>query len=67
MRRWNRNGYSPSGGRHPYAVDPDIDYSKEPTTLVEVGLEAKAGGTLLIVTESGFDAIPKGVASRPTA
>ena len=44
---------------HPYAVDPNIDYSKEPTTLVEFRLEAKAGGTLLIVTESGFDAIPK--------
>jgi len=44
---------------HPYAVDPAIDYSKEPTTLVEFRLEPKAGGTLLIVTESGFDRIPK--------
>jgi len=44
---------------HPYAVDPAIDYSKEPTTLVEFTLEAKDGGTLLVLTESGFDAIPK--------
>ena len=44
---------------HPYAVDPDIDYSSEPSTLVEFRLEPKGGGTLLAVTESGFDAIPK--------
>jgi uncharacterized protein YndB with AHSA1/START domain len=44
---------------HPYAVDPDIDYSNEPSTLVEFRLEPKGGGTLLVVIESGFDAIPK--------
>jgi uncharacterized protein YndB with AHSA1/START domain len=45
---------------HPYAVDPAIDYSSEPTTLVEFRLEAKeGGGTVLFLTESGFDAIPK--------
>ena len=44
---------------HPYAVDPNIDYSQEPTTLVEFKLEPKAGGTVLSITESGFDAIPK--------
>ena len=44
---------------HPYAVDPNIDYSQEPTTLVEFKLERKAGGTVLSLTESGFDAIPK--------
>jgi uncharacterized protein YndB with AHSA1/START domain len=44
---------------HPYAVDPDTDYSSEPTTLVEFRLEPKDGGTLLTVTETGFDAIPK--------
>jgi uncharacterized protein YndB with AHSA1/START domain len=44
---------------HPYAVDAAIDYSKEPTTLVEFRLQAVTGGTLLIVTESGFEAIPK--------
>lgn len=43
---------------HPYAVDPHVDYSKEPPTLVEFTLEATASGTLLVVTESGFDAIP---------
>ena len=44
---------------HPYAVDPKVDYSSEPTTLVEFRLEPKDGGTLLVVTESGFDNIPK--------
>src|SRR5215813_12283531 len=34
---------------HPYAVDPTVDYSTEPTTLVEFRLEEVAGGTLLIV------------------
>jgi uncharacterized protein YndB with AHSA1/START domain len=43
---------------HPYAVDPAIDYSKETPTLVEFRLEAIAGGTLLTVTESGFEKIP---------
>jgi uncharacterized protein YndB with AHSA1/START domain len=43
---------------HPYAVDPRVDYSKETPTLVEFKLEPKGAGTLLTVTESGFDAIP---------
>lgn len=43
---------------HPYAVDSKIDYSKEPPTLVEFTLEKTATGTLLVVTESGFDKIP---------
>ena len=43
---------------HPYAVDPKIDYSKEPSTLVEFRLERTGTGTLLTVTESGFDKIP---------
>lgn len=43
---------------HPYSVDPKIDYSKETPTLVEFRLEKIAGGTLLTVTESGFDKIP---------
>ena len=45
---------------HPYAVDPDIDYSTEPPTLVEFRLEPNDGGAVLLVTESGFDAIPPG-------
>jgi uncharacterized protein YndB with AHSA1/START domain/DNA-binding transcriptional ArsR family regulator len=43
---------------HPYAVDPKVDYSKEPSTLVEFRLEKTINGTLLLVTESGFDKIP---------
>ncbi len=43
---------------HPYAVDPKADYSTEPPTLVEFRLEEIAGGTLLLLTESGFDKLP---------
>jgi uncharacterized protein YndB with AHSA1/START domain len=43
---------------HPYAVGPNIDYSKETPTLVEFRLEKTASGTLLLLTESGFDKIP---------
>ncbi len=43
---------------HPYAIDPEIDYSQEPTTLVEFRLEEVAEGTRLTVVESGFDRIP---------
>jgi uncharacterized protein YndB with AHSA1/START domain len=43
---------------HPNAVDPKMDYSKEAPTLVEFRLEKTATGTLLVVTESGFDKIP---------
>ena len=43
---------------HPYAIDPNIDYSKETPTLVEFRLEATAAGTLLVLTESGFDKVP---------
>lgn len=42
---------------HPYAVEP-ADYSSEPMTLVVFELEPVAGGTLLTITESGFDRIP---------
>lgn len=43
---------------HPYAVEPGMDYSGEPTTLVEFRLDEVAGGTKLTVIESGFDRIP---------
>jgi len=43
---------------HPYAIDPKVDYSGEPSTLVEFRLEAAEGGTLLKVVESGFDQLP---------
>jgi len=48
---------------HPYAVEENVDYSKEPMTLVEFTLDVVDGGTLLKVVESGFDKIP---ASRRT-
>ena len=44
---------------HPYAVDPKVDYSNEPATLVEFRLVPKDKGTVLYLTESGFDALPK--------
>jgi len=43
---------------HPFAVEPGLDYSKEPATLVAFELEPAAGGTMLTITESGFDRIP---------
>ncbi len=43
---------------HPYAVEPNVDYSNEMPTLVEFRLEKTAKGTLLVLTESGFDKIP---------
>jgi uncharacterized protein YndB with AHSA1/START domain len=43
---------------HPYAVDPDIDYTKEPMTLIEFNLKEVAEGVLLTICESGFDEIP---------
>jgi uncharacterized protein YndB with AHSA1/START domain len=43
---------------HPYAIDPNMDYSSEPTTLVAFTLQDADGGTLLTVVESGFDRIP---------
>ena len=39
-------------------MEKDVDYSKEPTTLVAFELEEASGGTMLTVTESGFDRIP---------
>lgn len=43
---------------HPYATDPAVDYSTEEPTLVEFRLEPSGAGTLLRLTESGFDKIP---------
>jgi uncharacterized protein YndB with AHSA1/START domain len=42
---------------HPGAHDPSVDYAREPTTLVAFKLADAEGGTLLTITESGFDAI----------
>jgi len=43
---------------HPYAIEPDKDYSSEPTTLVSFNLEETPEGTKLTITETGFDQIP---------
>lgn len=43
---------------HPGAVEPGVDYSAEPTTLVAFELQAVPEGVQLTVTESGFDQIP---------
>ncbi|HET9982156.1 MAG TPA: SRPBCC family protein [Longimicrobiales bacterium] len=51
---------------HPAAIEPGVDYSAEPRTLVTFTLEDAAdGGTLLRVVESGFAALPE--ARRATA
>jgi uncharacterized protein YndB with AHSA1/START domain len=43
---------------HPYAVDGEVDYRAEPTTLVAFTFEESSTGVLLTLTESGFDSIP---------
>lgn len=43
---------------HPAATDATVDYSGEPTTLVEFLLEDAPEGTRLTITESGFDRLP---------
>ncbi|MFZ0583410.1 MAG: SRPBCC family protein [Candidatus Acidiferrales bacterium] len=43
---------------HPHAVEPGVDFSKEPTTLIVFELHDAKDGVLLTVTESGFDQIP---------
>jgi uncharacterized protein YndB with AHSA1/START domain len=43
---------------HPYAIDPNVDYSHEPTTLVEFELADADGGCQLTIRETGFDKIP---------
>ena len=43
---------------HPYAIDPAVDYTGQPTTLVEFTIDEAPGSTVLTITESGFDRIP---------
>jgi uncharacterized protein YndB with AHSA1/START domain len=43
---------------HPYAIDPAVDYTAEPTTLVEFTFDEAEGGTAVTIVESGFDRIP---------
>jgi uncharacterized protein YndB with AHSA1/START domain len=43
---------------HPYAVDLNTDYSKEPRTTVTFALKEESGGVRLTITESGFEDLP---------
>lgn len=43
---------------HPFAIEPGVDYSKEPTTLIVFELKTVSGGTELTITETGFSKIP---------
>jgi uncharacterized protein YndB with AHSA1/START domain len=43
---------------HPFAIDPQVDYSMEPTTLIVFDLVPRQDGIELTITESGFDRIP---------
>jgi uncharacterized protein YndB with AHSA1/START domain len=42
----------------PYGIDAGIDPATEPMTLVEFRLQSDGQGTLLHVSESGFDRVP---------
>jgi uncharacterized protein YndB with AHSA1/START domain len=42
---------------HPGAVDPNVDYSREPRTTVTFTLEPLDAGTRLSVAETGFDQV----------
>ena len=49
---------------HPYAMDPNVDYSKETPTLVEFRLEKIPTGTLLVVTRVRIRQDPRSPARR---
>jgi uncharacterized protein YndB with AHSA1/START domain len=44
---------------HPAAIDPNVDYSHEPTTLVEFEIADADGGCQLTMRETGLDKIPE--------
>jgi hypothetical protein len=44
-----------------HSFDPHADITKEPTTLVEFRLEKTGTGTLLTLTESGFENLPENI------
>ena len=44
---------------HPYAIDPNTDYSNETPTLCEFILTQIANGTLVRIIESGFENLPR--------
>jgi uncharacterized protein YndB with AHSA1/START domain len=43
---------------HPYAVDPNVDYSNETPTRVEFTLAPAGSGTRLDIVETGFENLP---------
>jgi len=43
---------------HPAAINPSVDYSREPKTQVELKLKDAPGGTHLTVVERGFSELP---------
>lgn len=43
---------------HPFAIEPGVDYSREPMTTITFTLEERPEGVLLAVVESGFEGIP---------
>jgi uncharacterized protein YndB with AHSA1/START domain len=43
---------------HPFAIDPGVDYSMEPTTLIVFELLPREDGVELTICESGFERIP---------
>ena len=43
---------------HAYDGDSSTDHADAPPTLVEFRLEATSGGTRLVISESGFSALP---------
>jgi len=43
---------------HPYAIEPGVDYSREPMTTIVFELKEVQEGVELTITESGFDRIP---------
>lgn len=45
-------------GWHPFAVLPGVDYASETPTRIVFALEEAPGGTLLTITESGFELLP---------
>lgn len=49
---------------HPGSVEPGVDLSHEPRTLVTFTLEEVPEGTRLTLVESGFDALPPQRCSR---
>ena len=43
---------------HPFAIDPAVDYSDEPMTLITFVLTQTQAGVELTVSETGFEHIP---------